>query len=279
MNHMTNPTKSLLKNLTKKAKETASEGKERFAKWAEAEKLRKYKENVERKDQLGNDILSVKKQIAKTEEKLVHLQESSIGYVTVAINGMDIDVSVQTILAQYEETFAKLNKRKEKMAKEFLIVEEKINNDKESAEKLNEMEKLKEIRYRSIKTGKKEVSFTELLPLMTQLPHHLNDGDKLTLEESFGSLELAYKNDTLEYCYNGMIVYVKLNLFQVIEHVAIIDWRHDDEIFLADGNAENIALLNWKTRSSSLDYQEEFFEMTRALKYVFLHHFETTHVV
>lgn len=270
---MTNLTKTVWKSFGEKAKETASVGKERFLKWKETEKMKKYKEQVERKDFLGNQILFIKTQIAETEEKLRHLRKTSHEQIIVPIDGMDISVSIDSILMQYEKTLASLNKQKEKMGKEFLSLEEKINNEQEIAEKVQEIQTKKEIRYRSFKTNSILSATEELLPLLAELPTYLEDGEEFTIEESFGLLELRYKQNQLECFHNGFIIHMKLDMFGGVEEVGIVDWRQDEAVYLAHGQAENITALEWKN-GTFLDYQHEFFETMRALKYVYLNHFE-----
>ena len=93
---MVNITESF-KIFSEKAKETASSSKERLGKWAEAKKIKKYKQNVERKDLIGNQILFVKKQIAETEEKVNHLNNVSIRSISVNIEGMNFALSTESI--------------------------------------------------------------------------------------------------------------------------------------------------------------------------------------
>lgn len=272
---MSNVTKTVFKNFGEKAKVTALEGKERFLKWKETEKMKKHKHNVQEKDALGNQILFIKKEISETEEKVRHLRGTTLQTAMVTIEGMEIAISIETILAQYEASLATLLKRKEKRIKAFLALEEKINSEKDIAEKIEAIERRKEMRYRSIKIASKESCFAELLPLIAEMPNFVPTGEEIGFEESFGLLELRFKEDRLECFHNGLIINIKLDMFHSIQQVGIVDWRNDEAIYLADGHAENITLLNWKN-SSAVAYQHEFFEMARALKYVYMHHFANT---
>jgi len=269
---MTYEKKSMFQVIGEFAKETAIEGKERLRKWAEVEKIKKHKYNTERKDNIGNQILYSKNEIADMEEKVNFLLKTSTEEVNVDIDGIDFTISIHTILGQYEETLKTLLKRKEKLIKEFLHLEEKINNDKEMIEKINLMEEQKEERYKTIKTPTKETSFAELLPLILDIPNFLRDEEEMVFEDAFGSIELRFKENRLEYSYNGIIIHIETDMFGDIEQVGIVDWRNDEAVYLAKGSSDKLTELNW-IEGSAFDYTNEFFEMVRALKYMYANHF------